>query len=179
MWYYTGRKCIRGHVDKRYTSNGNCYSCQRDKTSTWVYNNKEVKAKHDSEYSKNNRGKINLRTRMWYSKSISSAECRGRQNAQPSDYRARKGRASPCWLSEDLLQEIEEIYILACVINNTKLFKVDVDHVYPLNAYASCLINGFCGLHVPWNLKIIDRTLNRGKDSSKEVPDRIYTSGKT
>ena len=30
-WYFTGRPCVRGHVDKRSAANGNCRSCDSEK----------------------------------------------------------------------------------------------------------------------------------------------------
>lgn len=38
--YFTGKECIRGHVDKRYAS-GKCVSCAQEDTKSWREDNRE------------------------------------------------------------------------------------------------------------------------------------------
>tara|TARA_R110000796_G_scaffold9163_1_gene31452 strand:- start:140 stop:778 length:639 start_codon:yes stop_codon:yes gene_type:complete len=60
-FYSTGKECVRGHIDKRYTSNGMCFSCYKlkcnskvrvDRAAKW---NKENKERRKEITRKNNK----------------------------------------------------------------------------------------------------------------------------
>jgi len=40
-YYFTGKKCINGHIEKRITSNGLCYECCQKASLQCYYNNKK------------------------------------------------------------------------------------------------------------------------------------------
>lgn len=65
---------------------------------------------------------------------------RGRYNAIAARYRVAKLQATPLWLTQDQLQEIDRIYA-------TCPKGWHVDHEVPLQG------ENVCGLHVPWNLQ--------------------------
>lgn len=60
---------------------------------------------------------------------------------------------TPPWVNQS---EIFEIYKKCQEMNNNSK-KYSVDHIWPLNG------KDFCGLHVPWNLRIITTTENASK----------------
>lgn len=63
--------------------------------------------------------------------------------------------AQPAWANTS---HIKDIYRRAKMLRRAG-HKVQVDHIVPLNhPYV-------CGLHVPWNLRIIDEDLNRYKSN--------------
>lgn len=86
---------------------------------------------------------------------------RGRMYA--ADRRARIEQATPPWVDK---AEIMKIYVEADRITRETGIPHEVDHFYPLVGRNSC------GLHVPWNLKIITMTANRRKSNKPPVvPD--------
>lgn len=62
------------------------------------------------------------------------------------------------------LEETRDIYELAVLATKLMGKPYEVDHIVPMR---SPLV---CGLHVPWNLRIIDRTENRRRQN-KSWPD--------
>jgi hypothetical protein len=60
-----------------------------------------------------------------------------------------KGCATPKWLTQNQLSEIECFYSEAKRLTIETGIKYSVDHIWPLRG------EGFVGLHVPWNLRVI------------------------
>jgi hypothetical protein len=79
--------------------------------------------------------------------------------AHTAKRRAKKLQATPPWLTNEQFKEIEEFYILAKELQwlNDPLDPLEVDHIMPLQGKNSC------GLHVPWNLQILPKSLNCSK----------------
>lgn len=71
-------------------------------------------------------------------------------------------RAQPAWLTVEHLREIRRIYRRA-----KKQKNLSVDHIVPLS---NPLV---CGLHVPWNLRVISKEENNAK-GNKEWPDSPF-----
>lgn len=72
--------------------------------------------------------------------------------------RARERRATPAWLTSQQRAEVRSIYA-ECERLNAEAGYVAfvVDHIVPLEGRI------VCGLHVPWNLRIITRLENAQK----------------
>ena len=77
--------------------------------------------------------------------------------------RARKRNATPAWLTKDQLQEIKDMYARCNEMSDDKT-QYHVDHILPLKG------ENVCGLHVPWNLQILEASKNISK-SNKVVDD--------
>lgn len=73
--------------------------------------------------------------------------------------RARKLQATPKWLSEDQLSEISFYYWLCNLMSEDNDVKYHVDHIVPLQG------KDVCGLHVPWNLQILEASENIRKSN--------------
>lgn len=74
-------------------------------------------------------------------------------------HRAQTKRATPHWLSEEQKAEIRKIYARAKRMRVEGLDAV-VDHIVPkINPLV-------CGLHVPWNLRIISSIENTSKGNN-------------
>ncbi len=71
--------------------------------------------------------------------------------------RAARIRATPPWLSKDHLILMEMDYQRSVYLSNVVGIPFDVDHIYPLQGENSC------GLHVPWNLRVIPADENGSK----------------
>lgn len=142
VYYFTGLSCKHGHVAKRQTVNGRCSECnkedQRKAYNTQAYKEKvairrSVINETSKKYRTNNKGKINALTAMRY---------------------AAKKQRTPKWLSEEDKLRIRCFYQLAAMRNRCDDKKWDVDHIVPL------LGDVVCGLHVPWNLRVIPKIDN-------------------
>ena len=87
------------------------------------------------------------------------------------DWRSVRGNqqriATPLWLTEDNLRDIKKIYKKRDYLNNTLNIKHHVDHIVPL------VSEYVCGLHVPWNLEVIEANENLRKSNSvwPDMPD--------
>jgi len=74
-------------------------------------------------------------------------------------YRAAKLLATPIWLTDKQLSQIEYYYNMAKLIQDISGEETHVDHIIPLQG------KEVCGLHVPWNLQILSRTDNLKKSN--------------
>lgn len=71
--------------------------------------------------------------------------------------RASKKQATPPWLSEEDEQAIKAMYALSSFMTRTTGIEHHVDHIVPLAGKT------VCGLHVPWNLRVITAKENLSK----------------
>lgn len=85
-------------------------------------------------------------------------------NAQVAKRRAAKLRATPPWLTKDDFAAIQQFYTMSNQLTelNGKIYHVD--HIIPL------LGKTVCGLHVPWNLQILDGPENLAKSNKLVLP---------
>ena len=79
--------------------------------------------------------------------------------------RAAKLNATPAWLTAIQQAQIQEMYdvALACTVQTG--IRHHVDHIHPLQG------DGFTGLHVPWNLRVIPGKENISKGCRLPVED--------
>ena len=82
------------------------------------------------------------------------------RTAMEAARRARKLDATPDWLTQEHIADIEAIYRLARSLTAETGTAHDVDHIVPLQG------KNVCGLHVPWNLRAIPAYQNRQKGAA-------------
>ncbi|MGL4506505.1 MAG: hypothetical protein ACRCUF_12305 [Aeromonas sobria] len=58
VFYFTGKKCKRDHLDKRYTKSGDCLSCKAEYMAGYLEENKEAIATQRAGYVEENREAI-------------------------------------------------------------------------------------------------------------------------
>lgn len=172
-YYFTGQPCKHGHVAPRKTK-GACVDCLKVE---WVKNN-EIRAEYFREY--NRREEVKDRKNEWYQdnreKVIAAASTRSAEIKRHyrnvwkesnklqvrADTKARRRKhreATPSWLSRKQKSEIRQIYQIAITMTQTTGEQYVVDHIVPLRS------DVVCGLHVPWNLRVMTQEENLKKSN--------------
>lgn len=149
LYYFTGKPCKNGHIDKRPTSSGTCYSCVKDfaKSDKYKLKNKETKAK----WNLSNKHKWTFYRKNW----IDSH--REVKNLHTAKRRSSKLNRTPVWYTKEDEFLFEEAYTLALLREKLTKFKWHVDHILPLQG------KNVSGLHVINNIQVIPAKLNLSK----------------
>ncbi len=171
--YFTGEPCKHGHVAPRKTK-GACTECLR---IDWGKKN-AARAEYFRQY--NQRASVKDRKNDWYvanrdkviqvAATRPAAVMREYRNAWKrnnvlqvrADTKARRRRhriATPKWLTRRQKSEIRQLYQIAMTMTKTTGEQYVVDHIVPLRS------EFVCGLHVPWNLRVITREENLAKSN--------------
>ena len=172
-YYFTGQPCKHGHVALRKTK-GACVECLKVE---WE-NGNEARAEYFREY--NRREEVKDRKNDWYLENHEKVKqaAAARPDHVKQEYRnvwkannvlkiradtkarRRKHReATPPWLSRRQKTEIRQMYQVAITLTKTTGEQYVVDHIVPLRS------DFVCGLHVPWNLRVITREENLKKSN--------------
>lgn len=178
-YYFTGQPCVRGHVALRKTK-GACVECLKE---DWVMDNARRALKPKSEASKEagrryyerNKEQVKARALARPAEEKRIYKNKYKQN-NPELYKAlnsfrklRHRSATPPWLTYQQKQDIKSLYRIAIQMTKTTGERYVVDHIVPLRSEV------VCGLHVPWNLRVITQQENLVK-SNKLDPLGIYGS---
>lgn len=92
---------------------------------------------------------------------------RATRTAMEARRRAAKWRATPGWLSNEQRAAIDAKYVEAQEATERTGEEHEVDHVVPL------VSETVCGMHVPWNLRVITATENAAKGNSYRDGDAL------
>jgi hypothetical protein len=177
-YYFTGQPCKHGHIAARKTK-GACVECLKVE---WAKGN-ETRADYFREYNK--REDVKDRKNEWYQENreavIEAAATRPAhvlreyRNAWKANnktqvladnkVRRRKHReATPPWLTRKQKSEIRQLYQIAITMTQTTGEQYVVNHIVPLRSHE------VCGLHVPWNLRVITQEENLKKSNKLVAP---------
>jgi hypothetical protein len=171
--YNTGKPCKHGHLSDRYTHDSHCVACTLGWGSTYrktperadwkksYENTAEARALHAQRNARlrakpDKAAAYKVTKKRWQQANL----WRGRLYRAQRDERVK--RATPPWVD---LAEIERFYVFAERISQETGIPHEVDHFYPLVG------RGSCGLHVPWNLRVIPMTDNRKKSNKPPSDD--------
>ena len=171
-FYFTGEPCVRGHVALRKTK-GDCVECLKE---DWAIDNERRKGKPKSaaavaagrRYYEKNRAAVIARAaaRPAEEKRRARADYKDRNvdtvRADTSVRKRRHREATPAWLTKEERLQMRELYIHARKLTALTNDRYVVDHIVPLRGET------VCGLHVPWNLRVITQEENL-KKSNKHV----------
>jgi hypothetical protein len=135
QWYAVNKEKKNGQSKEWYTANK---VRRRELDREWRKNNLITLRQYLAAYRENNREKI---------------------NSYSSNYRANKNGATPLWLCSNDFEEISELYRAAQLFKEYTGLEYHVDHIVPLNS------DIVCGLHVPWNLRVIPAKENLSKQN--------------
>jgi hypothetical protein len=172
-YYFTGEPCKHGHIAPRKTK-GSCVECLKVE---WEKAN-ETRADYYREYNKSDAGQKAKRKYYETNKDAVIAKARTRNKNKVSEYKAaykernpelykefvnmrrrRFRQATPKWLTEKDRMEIRLKYRLALEMTKATGVKYAVDHEIPLFG------ENVCGLHVPWNLRVMTQEENLRKSN--------------
>lgn len=145
-----------------------CKECSEEKPIELFYKHKgntdgykhKCKACYNKQgkdaYLKNPEKKRNMNKAHYYNnKSYYVAKC--------AKYRAAKLKRTPKWLNSEQLTYIEKEYSMAKKLEAITGDKYHVDHIIPLQG------RFVSGLHVPWNLQVIEASENKSKGNRHEM----------
>lgn len=172
--YFTGLPCSRGHIALRKTK-GCCVECMKE---DWAIDNEKRKEKPKSEAAKAagkryyERNKEAVKARAMARPADEKRQHKQKYKAEnPELYKAltslRKRRhkdATPPWLTQDQKQQIRQLYVQAMQLTKLTGERYVVDHIIPLHNPE------VCGLHVPWNLRVITQEQNLIKSNKLVDP---------
>jgi 5-methylcytosine-specific restriction endonuclease McrA len=172
-YYYTGEPCKHGHVALRKTK-GSCVEClkiewekgnQTRSEYFKAYNESDAGKKAKKDYYERNKEAVIARSNARpLEERRNHREKYKKQN--PDLYKAlvsvRKRRhknATPSWVTAEQKLAIRKLYLQAMELTRITGERYVVDHIIPL-------INpAVCGLHVPWNLRVITQEENLKKSN--------------
>ena len=175
--YFTGEPCKHGHIAPRKTK-GACVDCLKVE---WQQAAK-TRAEYFREYNKSEQ--VKERKHDWYLENrerVMAAAATRPQHVKREHQQAWKARnlvwtradtkarrrkhreATPPWLSRTHKSETRQLYQIAITMTQTTGEQYVVDHIYPLRS------DVVCGLHVPWNLRVVTQAENLKK--SNGLPD--------
>jgi 5-methylcytosine-specific restriction endonuclease McrA len=167
--YYTGQPCVRGHIALRKTK-GACVECMKE---DWAKDNAKRGEKPKSEaskeagkrYYKKNREAVKARANARPKGEVTQYK-RKYKEANPELYKAltsvRKRRhrdATPKWITTGQKLAMRQLYLQAMELTKLTGERYVVDHIVPL------ISDEVCGLHVPWNLRVITQEENLKKSN--------------
>lgn len=172
-YYFTGEPCKHGHVAPRKTK-GACVECLKVE---WT----EALTKRADYYANYNKSDTGIDAKQAYYRRNKDAviaraisrpveEKRAYRNAwkqantdqvlADNKVRRRKHRqATPPWITKKQKSEIRQLYQIAITMSKTTGEQYVVDHIIPLRS------DYVCGLHVPWNLRVITQEENLKKSN--------------
>lgn len=176
-YYFTGEPCKHGHVAPRKTK-GACVECLKiewQKSAETraeyfrAYNQKESVKEAKHKWYEQNRETVVEKAKavpLHIKKQYQAAWKAQNTIWVRADTKARRRKhrhATPPWLTRSQKQEIRAMYQAAITLTKITGEQYVVDHIWPLRS------DEVCGLHVPWNLRVITQAENLRK--SNTLPD--------
>lgn len=167
--YFTGVACKQGHIAPRKTK-GVCVECMRlDWAASNALRGEQPKSEASKEagrrYYEKNRAAVLARA---IARPIEDKRAYRNKHKQANpdmyktltSFRRRRFRdATPPWLTSRQKADIRQLYQIAITMSKTTGQRYVVDHIIPLQGET------VCGLHVPWNLRVITQEENLVKSN--------------
>ena len=172
-YYFTGEPCKHGHIAPRKTK-GACIECikvewEEAATKRAVYfaeyNKSKIGQESKRRYYEANKDLVKLKasSRPEFQKQKYRKEWLSRnpdwRRADNKHRRVKHRAATPNWLTTSDKQKIRQFYLDALAATRVTGVKYVVDHIVPLRG------ESVCGLHVPWNLRVVTREENLMKSN--------------
>ena len=145
--YFTGRPCKHGHISERYTSSGVCVCCQQSHRTKWEQ--VHGKARNRKRWRDGNYP-------SWDSMSEEQKEIQRERQRLKKYYKGKHIFREKAILDRTICKDRESIKKILDIYKKCP-DGYHVDHVVPLRG------KNVSGLHVHWNLEIIDAKANMRK----------------
>ena len=132
----------------------------------WHKRDKDASNKRSREWAKNNPDKSKAIKEKYVVKNYDKIKTKTKEYRQnnkarysflANQRRARQLQATPTWLTEEEKEDIYTFYVVREQFIDLFNVKYEVDHIIPLQGKT------VCGLHVPWNLRVIESSINNSK----------------
>ena len=172
-YYFTGEPCKHGHIAPRKTK-GACVECLKvewekgNQTRAEYfrqYNQSEAGQKAKKEYYERNKETVIARAQARPAHETRVYKAKHKQT-NPEYYntlnnvRKRRHRnATPPWITPEQKLAMRQLYMQAMNLTRITGERYVVDHIVPL------ISPEVCGLHVPWNLRVITQLENLKKSN--------------
>lgn len=165
----TEKPYIEFYLNKK-TKDGYGNQCKTCIKSYKELNAENIKAQRKA-YRASKKASIDAYNREHYKKNTARYKERHKKwnEANPSvrashraSYRASKLSATPAWLSDTHKYCIEAMYAISKRLKELTGKQWHVDHIVPL------VSDNVCGLHVPWNLRVVEASVNLTKSNKYE-----------
>lgn len=165
--YFTNIPCKQGHLAERFVSVRSCVECERERGRRRFISDPGQSSLARSERGKRT-GATALRSRMRRrndpeAANAATAAWRARNPqknaAQTMRRQAAKIMRTPRWLTPEDWSSIKSKYSEARSMTLVSGVAHQVDHIVPLRG------KSVCGLHVPWNLRVIPARENAKKSN--------------
>lgn len=177
-YYFTGEPCKHGHIAPRKTK-GACIECLKvewERGNTLrveyfrQYNKSDAGEEAKQRYYEKNRAQVIARAQARPTAEKQAYKSKYKQSNPDlyktlTSFRRRRFRdATPPWLTPAQKATMREMYKIAITMTQTTGEQYVVDHIIPLRSDA------VCGLHVPWNLRVITQEENLKKSNKLLAP---------
>ena len=176
-YYFTGEPCTHGHIAPRKTK-GACIECIKVESREALVK----RAAYFAEYNKSEAGQAAKKRYYAANADLVKTKALGRSNEQRQEYRKiwklrnpdevkastkhrrdKHKQATPAWLTADHKKQIRQLYLDAMSTTRVTGVAYVVDHIVPLRG------EQVCGLHVPWNMRVVTREENLKKSNKHAV----------
>jgi 5-methylcytosine-specific restriction endonuclease McrA len=149
-----------------------CKPCNSKRASIWNKNNPKKACINSMKWSKANVERVKQNRDKWLEENKEYCKVaykitreiwidnnRDKVRAKDAKRHAAELQRTPNWLTEQHFKDIQEFYTMAKELQwlNDPSDPLEVDHVIPLQG------KNVSGLHVPWNLQILPKSLNMKK----------------
>lgn len=128
-----------------------CKKCAQLIIRKYINNNINKVKEINNIWKNKNKDLIKQRTKAWFKNNRHIA------NFINAKRKSSKLKATPKWLTKEDLFEIKKFYEECKEFSWLSEEPLEVDHIIPLQG------KNVCGLHVPWNLRIIPKSENLKK----------------
>lgn len=165
--YFSNRSCRHGHFE-RYLKDDRCAVCRRLYDQEREYDSEKSKKRRERDpekYRARQRDRYDQKRKQYLAqKSEYDRLNRDKRSAIGAKRRADKLNATPPWLTVWQLLEMQHMYTKARKLREKTGYDYHVDHILALRGRTPEGYR-FSGLHVPWNLQLLESRENIRKNS--------------